>query len=126
MPSLLISNEQSEYKPIPTATMDNCNVFEQLLEIEELGKESNGPPISYEKLESMLSNYDIPMNKLCSPEAKTLSYSNQWKKEWKRMLGVITLSYIRYFSRGCYNNCGRGVDDVMSSYHQLRKVRTTY
>ena len=124
---IFVQHTQSKHVPLPSAVIDNCEVFERLLEIEESGYHSKP---KYEDFKKELEQFGIPIDKLCSSEENTLSYENSWNStcnsHWICMLGNITLSYIRYFSLECYMNCGRGVDDV-TSYHQLGgKVGTMY
>lgn len=104
--------------------IDNCSVFEKILEIEEEGKGINTlhPTMSYDDLKKVLIGpFGIGIEKLCGPRAGTKSYKERWNEEWKKMLGMITIGYIKHFCKECYN-CPRGVEDV-SSFAQLRKVR---
>lgn len=103
--------------------IDKCEVFEKLLEIEELGEgtTTKHPSVTYEKLVEELKPYEKSMEELCSRKSVKEGYESRWKKEWKIMLGQITLSYIKYFCVECYN-CPRGGDDV-DLFSQLCKVR---
>jgi len=120
---------QSRHKPIPKAIVDNCDVFEKLLEIEKLGEgtASKHPSVSFDKLVEELEPYGYSMEQLCSPKSVKEGYESRWKTQWKKMLGQITLSYIRYFCVECYN-CPRGVKgvkgvDEVDLWCQLLKVR---
>lgn len=121
---------QSRHKPTPKAIVDNCDVFEKLLEIEEQGEGNirKHPSVSFDKLVEELKQYsNIPMEQLCAPETGSMDYESRWKKEWKVMLGQITLSYIKHFCVECYN-CPRGVKgvkgvDEVDLWCQLFKVR---
>ena len=120
---------QSRHKPTPKAIVDNCDVFEKLLEIEKLGEgtTSKHPSVSFDKLVEDLEPYGIPMKLLCAPETGSVNYESRWKSQWKIMLGQITLSYIKYFCVECYS-CPRGVKgvkgvDEVDLWCQLCKVR---
>lgn len=104
--------------------INNCSVFEKILEIEEEGKGTKTlhPTMSYDKLlKELITPAGIEIEKLCGPQADTYSYEKRWEEEWKWMLGMITIGYIKHYCKECYN-CPRGVEDV-SSFAQLRKVR---
>ena len=106
--------------------IDNCEVFEKILEIEEQGPQGKTikkhPIVTYEKLvKELIEPYEIPIEQLCAPKPGSMDYESRWETEWKRMLDVITLGYLKHFCIECYN-CPRGVDDV-DLFSQLRKVR---
>ena len=115
---------QSKHVPVPNVVIDQCRVFEKILEIEEKGKGTRTlhPSVCYEDLKNVLIDpFGIEIEKLCGPQADTYSYEKRWEEDWKGMLGMITIGYIKHFCKECYN-CPRGVEDV-SSFAQLRKVR---